>query len=85
MHPHPHRKGRKHQHHHMDSTALRAEFSALRTVSEDQFEAALASALADFDTFVAAQPAPAPAADPVVSFTETHQSGATVVFPVTQS
>ena len=69
----------------MDLSTLRAEIVALDTTELENFEAAKTQLLADFDSFVAAQPAPAPAADPVVSFTETHQSGATVVFPVTQS
>ena len=52
---------------------VRAEFAALQNVTEDQFEAALVSALADFDAVVGAQPA-APAAPTiasvVVSFTD---------------
>jgi hypothetical protein len=60
-----------------------AEAQAIDTTQLEGVPAAVAQIITDLQALIAA--APAPAADPVVSFTETHQSGATVVFPVTQS
>lgn len=47
-------------------TEIRAEFEALATVTEDQYEAALATALADFDATVAGTTPTAPVATGVV-------------------
>lgn len=52
------------------------EVQALATVTEDQFEASLASVVADLQTVIGAQSP----TDPVVSVTTTTQSGVTAVF-----
>jgi hypothetical protein len=55
-----------------------AEVQALATVAEDQFEADLATVVADLRALVAGSPAPV--ADPVVSVAVTTQSGAVSEF-----
>lgn len=63
----------------MTSSDLRAQFAALATCTEDQFEPNLAAGLVAFDAFFAAQQ---PASDPIVSATVTQQSGAVTTLVV---
>lgn len=58
---------------------VRAEFAALSTVSEDQFETALATALTDFDAAVAALPT-GTAVPTTVSLTQNLSDGTSVEF-----
>jgi hypothetical protein len=74
-----HHKGRHHHHHKTmpkQLTDIVTEAQALATVSEDQFEAALATVVADLQAVIAGTTA----ADPVVKVTTTTQSGVTAEF-----
>jgi hypothetical protein len=74
-----HHKGRNH-HHHKPMKSLPeilTEVQALATVTEDQFEANLATAVADLQALIAASTT---AADPVVSVVTTTQSGVQATF-----
>lgn len=61
-------------------TDIITEAQALATIGEDQFEASLATLVADLQALEAGTPTPTPTADPVVTVTTTTQSGVTAVF-----
>lgn len=67
----------------MDKDSLRAQFAALATCDESQFESLLAAALVAYDAFFAAQTT----GDPIVSispaqFVVGQQSGAQATFSI---